>query len=36
MGKKRDLIAELVEGFDALADQRIGKRTWSSPHLNRA
>jgi len=27
MSKKRDLFAELVEGFDALADQRTGKRT---------
>ena len=25
--KKRDLFGELVEGFDALADQRAGKRT---------
>jgi len=25
--KKRDLFDELVEGFDALADQRAGKRT---------
>jgi len=27
MSKKRDLFAELTEGFDALADQRAGKRT---------
>ncbi len=27
MSKKRDPFAELVEGFDALADQRTGKRT---------
>ncbi len=27
MRKKRDLFAELSEGFDALADQRSGKRT---------
>lgn len=27
MRKKRDLFAELTEGFDALADQRAGKRT---------
>ncbi len=27
MKKKRDLFAELVEGFEALADQRAGKRT---------
>lgn len=27
MSKKRDVFAELVEGFDALADQRAGKRT---------
>lgn len=27
MKKKRDLFAELAEGFDALADQRTGKRT---------
>ena len=26
MRKKRDLFDELVEGFDALADQRAGKR----------
>jgi putative transcriptional regulator len=25
--KTRDLFGELVEGFDALADQRAGKRT---------
>jgi putative transcriptional regulator len=25
--KKRNLFAELTEGFDALADERIGKRT---------
>ena len=25
--KKRDLFAELTEGFDALADRRAGKRT---------
>jgi putative transcriptional regulator len=25
--KKRDLFAEIVEGFDALADERTGKRT---------
>jgi hypothetical protein len=25
MRKKRDLFGELVEGFDALADQRAGK-----------
>jgi len=27
MKKKRDLFAELSEGFTALADQRAGKRT---------
>jgi putative transcriptional regulator len=27
MMKKRDLFNELVEGFDALAEQRAGKRT---------
>lgn len=27
MRKKRNLFAELTEGFDALADQRAGKRT---------
>ena len=27
MTKKRDLFEELTEGFDALADQRTGKRT---------
>jgi putative transcriptional regulator len=27
MSKKRDLFNELTEGFDALADQRAGKRT---------
>ncbi len=27
MTKKRDLFAELSEGFDALAEQRTGKRT---------
>lgn len=27
MNKKRDLFAEINEGFDALADQRAGKRT---------
>ena len=27
MRKKRNLFNELVEGFDALADQRAGKRT---------
>jgi putative transcriptional regulator len=27
MRKKRDLCVELLEGFDALADQRAGKRT---------
>lgn len=27
MTKKRDLLSELVEGFDALAEQRVGKRT---------
>jgi putative transcriptional regulator len=27
MTKKRDLFSELTEGFDALADQRAGKRT---------
>ena len=25
--KKRDLFAEIAEGFDALADARVGKRT---------
>jgi putative transcriptional regulator len=25
--RKRNLFAEIVEGFDALADQRAGKRT---------
>jgi putative transcriptional regulator len=25
--RKRDLFAEIVEGFEALADQRAGKRT---------
>jgi putative transcriptional regulator len=27
MKKKRDLFGELTEGFDALAEQRAGKRT---------
>lgn len=27
MKKKRNLFAEIVEGFEALADQRAGKRT---------
>jgi putative transcriptional regulator len=27
MTKKRNLFDELVEGFDALAEQRAGKRT---------
>lgn len=27
MRKKRDLFDELTEGFDALSDQRAGKRT---------
>ena len=27
MRKKRNLFNELMEGFDALADQRTGKRT---------
>lgn len=27
MKKKRDLFAEITEGFDALAEQRAGKRT---------
>lgn len=27
MTKKRDLFGEVMEGFDALADQRAGKRT---------
>ena len=27
MRKKRNLFNELMEGFDALADQRAGKRT---------
>jgi putative transcriptional regulator len=27
MTKKRDLFADLTEGFDALAEQRAGKRT---------
>lgn len=27
MSKKRDLYDELLEGFDALAEQRAGKRT---------
>lgn len=27
MSKKRDLFDELVEGFDALAERRAGKRT---------
>lgn len=27
MKKKRDLFVELTEGFDALAEQRAGKRT---------
>jgi putative transcriptional regulator len=27
MRKKRNLFGELMEGFDALADQRVGKRT---------
>lgn len=27
MKKKRDLFGELIEGFDALADGRTGKRT---------
>jgi putative transcriptional regulator len=27
MTKKRDLFNELIEGFDVLAEQRVGKRT---------
>jgi putative transcriptional regulator len=27
MKKKRDMLSELMEGFEALADQRAGKRT---------
>ena len=27
MKKKRELLSELAEGFEALADQRAGKRT---------
>ena len=27
MTKKRDLFNELIEGFDALAERRVGKRT---------
>lgn len=27
MSKKRDVFAELMEGFDALAGERMGKRT---------
>ncbi len=27
MRKKRDLFAEMIEGFEALSDQRSGKRT---------
>ena len=27
MRKKRDLFDEMIEGFDALADHRTGKRT---------
>lgn len=27
MTKKRDLLAELTDGFDALSDRRAGKRT---------
>ena len=27
MKKKRDLFSEIMEGFEALADQRAGKRT---------
>jgi len=33
--KKRNLFNELMEGFDALADQRAGKRTLRS-HVIRA
>ena len=33
MRKKRDLFGELVEGFDALADQRAGKRTFRTHML---
>ena len=35
MTKKRNLFNELMEGFDALADQRAGKRTLRS-HVIRA
>lgn len=27
MSKRRDLFAEIVDGFDALSDRRAGKRT---------
>jgi putative transcriptional regulator len=33
MRKKRDLYDELLEGFDALADQRAGKRTLRTHEL---
>jgi putative transcriptional regulator len=35
MRKKRELFAELTEGFDALAEHRAGKRTLRS-HIMRA
>jgi putative transcriptional regulator len=34
MKKKRDLFAELTEGFDALAEQRAGKRTLRTHTVN--
>ena len=34
MKKKRDLFAELSEGFDALGEQRTGKRTLRTHTVN--
>jgi putative transcriptional regulator len=34
MRKKRDLFSELVEGLDALAEQRTGKRTLRAHTMN--
>ena len=31
--KKRNLFAEIAEGFDALADERVGKRTLRTHEL---
>src|SRR6185437_16943524 len=35
MRKKRNLFDELMEGFDALADQRAGKRTLWTPQAGK-